>query len=49
MVDSDSTAKSVSLVPKDIRGNPISDEGQPAYLAGAFHEMLQWLDRSGSF
>ena len=36
-------------MPIDIKGNPISDEGVPAYLAGALHEAQQFYERIGKF
>ena len=47
-----STSDSISpstLVPTDIKGNPISDEGVPAYLAGALYEAQQFYERIGKF
>ena len=38
-----------SPVPIDIKGNPISDEGVPAYLAGALYEAQQFYERIGKF
>ena len=44
--DSDITDK---LVPVDLHNNPISDDGQAAYLAGALHEASLFYERTGHF
>ena len=40
---------SPTTVPIDIRGNPISDEGVPAYLAGALYDAQQFYERTSKY
>ena len=44
------TAQSVpAVIPTDLAGDAITDEGNPArYLAGALESYLAWLEREGS-
>ena len=49
-VDTPSTAnKSDVIIPTDSKKHPISDESNPAYLAGALHEAGEFYVRSGHF
>ena len=37
------------IVPTDINGNPITDDRNPAYLAGAIAEAEEFYERTGYF
>ena len=43
------TATPAFLIPVDEDGNPITDEGQRAYLAGAIQSFKEWTVRTGHF
>ena len=40
---------SKTIVPTDINGQPITDDRNPAYLAGALAEAEEFYERSGYF
>ena len=49
MTSTETSATLDKLVPVDLHDNPITDDGQPAYLAGALHEAGLFYERTGHF